>query len=132
MARREIERLGSGDKPSGLSGTVDRPEELSPPASRPSTEAFKYVGFEDRFRGSEDEIRSRLTEYVPYFAGASDVLDVGCGRGEFLDLLKKAGISGRGLDLNPEMVEVCRARGLDATAGDAVSYLIGLPDESLA
>lgn len=59
------------------------------------------------------------------------MLDVGCGRGEFLDLLKHAGVSGRGLDLNPEMVAVCKARGLDATAGDAVSYLQGLPDESL-
>lgn len=89
------------------------------------------MGFEDRFRGSEDEIRARLADYVPYFAGTSNVLDVGCGRGEFLDLLKEAGVSARGLDLNPEMVEVCKARGLDATAGDAVSYLTGLPDESL-
>ena len=136
MARREIERLGAGapgappaggDKPSGLSGPIDKPEGLSPQA----TEAFKYVGFEDRFRGSEDEIRRRLAEYVPYFAGASDVLDVGCGRGEFLDLLKQAGVPARGLDLNPEMVEVCRARGLDAVAGDALGYLTGLPDESL-
>lgn len=128
MARREIERLGSVDK---LVSSGDKPEGLSPPVSSPSTDAFKYVGFEDRFRGSEDEIRSRLADYVPYFAGTSDVLDVGCGRGEFLDLLKQAGISGRGLDLNPEMVEVCKARGLDATTGDAVSYLMGLPDESL-
>jgi O-antigen chain-terminating methyltransferase len=122
MARREIERLNE----SGVQ--VSAP---TAPAASTATDAFKYVGFEDRFRGSEDEIRSRLTDYVPYFAGASDVLDVGCGRGEFLDLLKKAGISGRGLDLNPEMVEVCKARGLDATTGDAVGYLTSLPDESL-
>jgi 2-polyprenyl-3-methyl-5-hydroxy-6-metoxy-1,4-benzoquinol methylase len=127
MARREIERLGAA----GVQ--VQSAAPTAPPAVTASqaTDAFKYVGFEDRFRGSEDEIRSRLTDYVPYFAGASDVLDVGCGRGEFLDLLKQAGVSGRGLDLNPEMVEVCKARGLDATAGDAVSYLQGLPDESL-
>jgi len=130
MARREIERL-SVDQRFGLSGTIDKPQVLSPPVSSAAVDAFKYVGFEDRFRGSEDEIRSRLADYVPYFAGASDVLDVGCGRGEFLDLLKNAGITARGLDLNAEMVEVCKARGLDATAGDAVSYLDGLPDESL-
>ena len=93
------------------------------PGAPDAPAALAYVGFEDRFRGSEAEIRSRLTDYVPYFSGASDVLDVGCGRGEFLDLLKQAGITARGLDLNPEMVEVCKARGLDATAGDAVSYL---------
>ncbi len=67
----------------------------------------------------------------PYFAGQSDVLDVGCGRGEFLDLLRDAGISATGLDLNPEMVEVCRARGLDAKVGDARTYLQGVADESL-
>jgi hypothetical protein len=61
-----------------------------------------YVGFEDRFRGSEDEIRSRLADYVPYFAGSSDVLDVGCGRGEFLDLLKQAGVSARDLTSTPD------------------------------
>jgi 2-polyprenyl-3-methyl-5-hydroxy-6-metoxy-1,4-benzoquinol methylase len=126
MARREIERLGTGAAPSL---TAQAPSPAS--ASEGSVEAFKYVGFEDRFRGSEDEIRRRLTEYAPYFAGASDVLDVGCGRGEFLDLMKQAGVSARGLDINPEMVEVCKARGLDAIAGDALAYVNGLPDESL-
>ncbi len=124
MARREIERLRA---PVAAAAPAAPASSAAPDAP----DALAYVGFEDRFRGSEDEIRSRLTDYVPYFAGASDVLDVGCGRGEFLDLLKQAGIPGRGLDLNPEMVEVCRARGLEATAGDAVSYLLGLPDESL-
>ena len=64
---------------------------------------------------------------MPYFAGQSDVLDVGCGRGEFLELLREKGIRARGLDLNPEMVEVCRARGLDVTSADARGYLQGRP-----
>jgi 2-polyprenyl-3-methyl-5-hydroxy-6-metoxy-1,4-benzoquinol methylase len=123
MARREIERLGT-------SGVAKSGESVQP-AVQVESDAFKYVGFEDRFRGSEDEIRKRLADYVPYFTGASDVLDVGCGRGELLDLLKQAGVSARGLDLNPEMVEVCRARGLDASAGDALGYLNGVADESL-
>ncbi len=96
-----------------------------------SAAAAAYVGFEDRFRGSEDEIRARQEDYVQYFAGQSDVLDIGCGRGEFLELLKQQGIAARGLDLNPEMVEVCKARGLDAAHGDARSYLRGIPDGSL-
>jgi O-antigen chain-terminating methyltransferase len=104
---------------------------VSPTVPGGEADAYKYVAFEDRFRGSEDEIRARLGAYVPYFEGASDVLDVGCGRGEFLELLKAKGVSARGLDLNPEMVEVCRARGLDAVAGDALGYLGGLPDQSL-
>jgi SAM-dependent methyltransferase len=100
-------------------------------AFTPALEAYKYVGFEDQFRGSEDTIRQRLESYLPYFEGASDVLDVGCGRGEFLDLLKARGISARGLDLNHEMVELCRTRGLDVAEGDVVSYLESLPDASL-
>jgi O-antigen chain-terminating methyltransferase len=100
-------------------------------AFTPALDAYKYVGFEDQFRGSEDVIRQRLESYLPYFEGASDVLDVGCGRGEFLDLLKSRGISARGLDLNHEMVELCRTRGLDVSEGDVVSYLESLPDGSL-
>jgi SAM-dependent methyltransferase len=94
-------------------------------------DSYKYVGFEDRFRGSPDDIRARLEEYLPYFEGASDVLDLGCGRGEFLDLLTARRISCRGLDLNHEMVEVCRARGLHVDEADALGYLQGLPDGAL-
>lgn len=95
-------------------------------------ESFKYVGFEDQFRGSATAIRERLQDYVPLFAAQQyDVLDIGCGRGEFLDLLRQQGITSRGLDINHEMVEVCRQRGLDATEGDALGYLQGLPDDSL-
>ena len=93
--------------------------------------AWKYVGFEDRFRGSREDIRARLEAYVPIFSGATDVLDVGCGRGEFLTLLREHGIGARGLDLNHEMVEVCRTQGLEAVEGDALGYLRTLPDASL-
>lgn len=93
--------------------------------------AYKYVGFEDQFRGSRDVIRQRLESYLPYFDGASNVLDVGCGRGEFLDLLAARGIAARGIDVNHEMVEGCRARGLDAHEADAVSFLGSLPDNAL-
>ncbi len=68
---------------------------------------------------------------MPLFAGARDVLDVGCGRGELLDLLRKSGVPARGLELNHEMAETCRARGLEVAEGDLLSYLEGLPDGSL-
>ena len=85
--------------------------------------AYKYVGFEDRFRGSERRSARGSPTTRSLFAGAPDVLDVGCGRGEFLELLRAEGIAARGVDLNHEMVEVCRARGLDVDEGDAVGYL---------
>jgi O-antigen chain-terminating methyltransferase len=91
----------------------------------------KYVGFEDQFRGTPEQVRSRLLEYLPIFDGASDVLDIGCGRGEFLMLLAERGVRARGIDLNDAMVEVCREQGLDVTKADALSYLDTLPDQSL-
>lgn len=100
-------------------------------ATPSSLDAYKYVGFEDQFRGSQRDIRERLAAYVPLFEGASDVLDVGCGRGEFLELLKEKHISARGIDLNEEMAAVCRERGLDTQSGDALGYLLAQPDESL-
>jgi SAM-dependent methyltransferase len=102
-----------------------------PAADAAALDSYKYVGFEDRFRGSPAEIRSRLQAYVPLFAGASDVLDVGCGRGELLELFGQAGIGARGLDLNHEMVELCRGRGLEVAEGDVLGYFGSLPDGSL-
>jgi SAM-dependent methyltransferase len=125
--------LESADRPSRLPEAAEpRPATREPrPASFHSLDSYKYVGFEDQFRGSREVIRARLESYLPFFAGASDILDVGCGRGEFLELLAAAGISGRGIDLNHEMAELCRARGLDVAETDAVSYLATLPDASL-
>jgi O-antigen chain-terminating methyltransferase len=93
--------------------------------------SHKYVGFEDLYRGSPESIRAGLAGYVDLFAGASEVLDIGCGRGEFLVLLKERGVSARGIDLNDSMVDVCREHGLDAESADALAYLQRQPDESL-
>ena len=93
--------------------------------------AYKYVGFENQFRGPRELIRARLESYLPLFAAGSDVLDIGCGRGEFLELLQARGVRARGLDLNQEMVAECRSRGLEAQHGDAVSHLASLPDGAL-
>ena len=133
-AKREIERLlaTSGSTPNSQLPTPNlQPPTSSSGAFTSSLDSYKYVGFENEFRGSQEAISARLESYLPIFVGASDVLDVGCGRGEFLDLLKARGVSGRGLDLNHEMVEVCRARGLDVAETDVVSYLEGAPDGSL-
>ena len=101
------------------------------PAVAGDLETYKYLCFEDAFRGSRDEIAARQREYLACFEGASDVLDLGCGRGEFLALLREGGVTARGLDANAEVVERCREQGLDATRSDALQYLRGLADESL-
>jgi len=97
----------------------------------PQIDDYKYVGFEDAFRGADAVIEERLRAYVPVFAGRSGVLDIGCGRGEMLAALKDAGVTARGIDMNVEMVAVARERGLDATSADALGYVSSLPDESL-
>ncbi len=91
----------------------------------------QYAGFEDLFRGSESEIRQRMADYLPIFAGAGDVVDIGCGRGEFLELLRSAGITARGVDLNHEMVERSRAKGFDVTETDGLSFVAGAAPGSL-
>jgi len=90
-----------------------------------------YRGFEDRFRGSIDEIRQKQRVFVPVFAGASDVLDIGCGRGEFLELLKDHRIGARGIDSNAAMIADATSRGLDVVQADAMAHLQSLPDASL-
>ena len=90
------------------------------------------IGFEDRFRGSIDEVRAKQRRVSPAFAGASDVLDIGCGRGEFLALLKEHRIGARGVDTNAEMV--AEARGADSTSwqADAPDYCSPCPTRRLA
>jgi len=129
--KRELERIAVAPQPQASTLQSPSSPTQAPAAFTPTLDAYKYVGFEDQFRGSQDTIRERLASYLPYFESASDVLDVGCGRGEFLDLLKSKGIGARGLDLNHEMVEVCRARGLDVAEGDVVGYLERQPDASI-
>ena len=134
--KRELERLMTSEPRAGAPkkqrhASGSQPAVTGTGAVSSPLDSYKYVGFEDQFRGSTEQIRSRLADYLPLFDGASDVLDVGCGRGEFLDLLRERGIGGRGLDINHEMVEVCRGRGLEADEGDALGYLSALPDASL-
>lgn len=96
-----------------------------------------YASFEDRFRGTEEEIRQRVEVYLPIVRGVGGggpgalVLDVGCGRGEWLELLRDSGLTARGVDLNQSMIERCRRRGLDVIEGDAIEYLRTLEGASL-
>lgn len=125
---REVERLIALASAEATAAPVQRVAAAAPTID---LDSFKYVGFEDAFRGSRDAIRERMIDYVGKFEGLSEILDIGCGRGEFLDLLRERGISARGIDLNHEMVESSRARGLAVDEADALAYLRGLPDESL-
>lgn len=82
-------------------------------------------------RGSRADVRDRQRRYLADFAEAAPVLDIGCGRGEFLALLREAGIEAVGVDSDPDMVETCRSDGLAVEHDDAVAYLERLEDGSL-
>jgi len=91
-----------------------------------------YLLLENRYRGSEELIKSRLTDYLSYFDAAEGViLDLGCGRGEFIELLKARGREVYGIDLNPTMVAHCQQKGLPVLLADCLDYLEQLPDRSV-
>jgi len=90
-----------------------------------------YTGFENRFRGREEEIKKQQEGYIPFFRKGGKVLDLGCGRGEFLELLQKNGIRGTGIDSNSQMTDICLDKGLDCRRGDILRLLAEWPDASL-
>lgn len=97
-----------------------------------------YRAFEDRYRGARDIIKQRLRAYQPFLDAVQTLqappraLDVGCGRGEWLELLGEQGFQAHGVDLDDGMLAACRERGLDVELGDAIACLRRLPDASLA
>jgi O-antigen chain-terminating methyltransferase len=96
-----------------------------------------YTAFENQFRGEREDIFNRLKVYLPLLeeakVGTSDfpILDVGCGRGEWLELLRESGYTATGLDHNRVMVDYCRTREFEVVEGDVIAYLRTLPDLSL-
>jgi len=116
----KVTRLASASKSSA--GEQDRG------STRPDLDTF-YVAFENQFRGSTEDIKNRLAFYIPYMEGAhagtkdAPVLDLGCGRGEWLALLKEKGYEARGVDSNRAMVQLCKTQLLDVTEYDVIAYL---------
>jgi len=88
---------------------------------------FDYGRFAERFRGTEEYVKAGQELYRPLFEGVTDVLDLGCGRGEFLEMVPGA----KGIDMSEESVATCRAKGLDAEVADLFVYLENLPEASL-
>ena len=111
---------------------------VSAPAAAPGFDADTfYTEFELAFRGAREDILDRLKVYLPYlehFRGdtTARIIDVGCGRGEWLELLGGEGFKATGVDMNDAMVSACRERGLAAECDDAIAYLRRQPEGSLA
>ena len=99
------------------------------PAPQP---ALDYPAFALRFRGSAEHVKGGQQFYVERFQDATEVVDLGCGNGEFLDVMRDAGIAARGVDSSAESVAACRARQLDAEQADIFEWLDRQPDRSIA
>jgi len=86
-----------------------------------------YLSFEDLHRGNREDIKARQKNYLTFFKGCKNILDIGCGRGEFLEVLKEAGVPAKGIDMNPAMITACRTAGLDAEQGNGLDHLAKSP-----
>ncbi|MEY2565054.1 MAG: hypothetical protein QOH88_3247 [Verrucomicrobiota bacterium] len=108
-----------------------RPAKASETKNARELDSF-YLSFENRFRGSRAEIKKRVQFYLPFIAEAKAgepgraILDLGCGRGEWLELLRENKLEGHGVDMNSAMVAQCKERALAVTHGDALEYLRSL------
>jgi|GEM_PF-758150 len=117
-------------------GVADNGQALPANCEEPGMPAELYLEFEANFRGAPEMIRERLKCNLQYFRVETDssplpVLDLGCGRGEWLQLLKEENIPAFGVDSNSSMIDCCEAAGLEAHLGDALHYLAALPDHCL-
>ena len=82
-----------------------------------------YFDFENHFRGSIDSIKKSQEFYLKYYRGKKKVVDIGCGRGEFLSLMQDNGIPAEGVDIYEPYTEYCNMKGLKATCGDGCDFL---------
>ncbi|CAI1515942.1 Probable S-adenosylmethionine-dependent methyltransferase MSMEG_2350 [Serratia grimesii] len=97
-----------------------------------------YSSFENKHRGSRESIKERLNVYLPFITPFKNiypgetVLDLGCGRGEWLELMQSLEFDGKGIDLDEGMLSYCHDLGLNVEKGDVISFLQNIPDESVA
>jgi 2-polyprenyl-3-methyl-5-hydroxy-6-metoxy-1,4-benzoquinol methylase len=131
-------RLARSSSPESTSSSHDESVEPRTESSQDQTatssenSGIDYLLLENRFRGSEKEIEERLSQYVELFRGVpGEVLDIGCGRGELLSLLREDGIAARGVDLDKGMITVAQERGLNVSLGCGIEALRNTPSETL-
>lgn len=127
--RRESQRLWSvlGSSLEAARASGDAADEL-----RRARDEVAYLELEERHRGDEADISERFRRYFDLLPVGGAVLDVGCGRGEALSLLKERGLEARGVDLSSSMVALCKEKGLDVRQGNLIEALAEEAEGSLA
>jgi SAM-dependent methyltransferase len=129
---RHLDRIDRSDRAVVATPTTDGLESTAPTVE---IEPWMYAALEDAFRGPSDLVAERQLVYVPYIEGSVDashpLLDLGCGRGEWLTVLRDKGIPARGVDFNATFVDESAANGLEVHEGDLLEALRAAPDASL-
>ncbi len=131
LVRELEERLARLERRGSAAGHSGPPAPATVAAQPAAASVPDYFAYESRMRGSVDSIRERQRLYVDILRDAAPVLDVGCGRGELLGLLREAGVEARGIDADSDMVAYARGDGLDVEQADLVEYLQRAGDDSL-
>ncbi len=137
MLRTALERAPAASEAGRITKKTVTPKtpEIEPTSWSQLTEWMEdedYRSFQDRFRGNPEVIAERMREHVVRFDGVEGrVADLGCGRGEFLDLLAEADIDAIGVEINATGAEECRRRGHDAVVSDLLEWLSEQKDASL-
>ncbi|MHB8894856.1 MAG: methionine biosynthesis protein MetW [Candidatus Geothermincolia bacterium] len=118
---REVEPAGAAPEPGG-NGGGNADDVMA---------AIDVLTLEQRVHGSPRMVKDRQRVYLPYFSGCQNVLAIGCGRGELLQLLAQEGVTARGTETNPTLVDYCKDNGLQVQLVDPLDYLEALEDGSL-
>jgi len=100
------------------------------PAVKVEQHPYDFLRFAERYRGPEQYVRQNFENYLEYFIGKTRVIDLGCGRGEMLELLKEKGIPVKGIDGDAESVAICKSKDLDAEEADLFQWLRSQPDRA--
>jgi O-antigen chain-terminating methyltransferase len=98
----------------------------APAAPAPSDQGVDYLAFEARFRGAEETVRERQEVYRHHLEGRRRAVDLGCGRGELLELMRDTGVPAYGVDTEPDFVDLVEEKGLEVRREDAVAHVEGL------
>ncbi len=133
VRERDLRRLLRAADPDTLKQNAAQPTPVPPmfPSDIKSELEFDYFAFEEQYRGDEADTQMKQRSYVEYFRGRDNVVDIGCGRGEFLEALRDAGIPALGVELGTDQILLCQEKGLDVAQQDLFMFLEATPDDSL-